>query len=244
MKSADSTFHAEPWIDDVYSSSTKERIASAEELLSTLNADSEAASLNSALADPKEFIKLQFSPYIYYVPMNETLENRVRHIKFKTPTISLKHKRLPLLVGASYEIGDGGSVVPIDYVKDFPPNIRQILAYANTVSRMSKNEKNRLKELIIDGIRTYRKGSEKKSEWLSDYVESGRDFEILGFALNHSYINVDPGYGDTKPLWIHPWGTPSLLLKHKRLPYFMVTGPSIRLDENVRGEKNMLGWTG
>jgi len=99
-----------------------------------------------------------------------------------------------------------------------------------------------LVKLIIEGIRAQRKGSSQA--WLSDLIEGGKEFEVLGFAGNAPYINVDKAFGDTKPVWVHPWGIPALWLRHKQFPGMMMASPTIRLNENIRGERNMEGYTG
>lgn len=244
MRTAPKSFHAEKWIDGIYDSPLKDRESVGEDLINEVSKTKRGASLVDALIDKKEFIKLQYIPYIYYVPLSKTLDGRVFHFKFSSPVIAKKHRKLPLILGVSYDLFEQKSVVPIDYVENYEPDLKQILSYAKTLSKMTKEEKNHLVDLVFAGVQSYREGSEKRKGWLSDYLKNSPEFELVGFALNHTYINVESKYGDTQPLWVHPWGTPVLLYVHRDEPFFILTGPALRLDENVRGEKNMVGFTG
>jgi len=100
---------------------------------------------------------------------------------------------------------------------------------------------------MLDGLRSYRSSGKKSkdSEWLSDWV-GGKDFELIGFAPNIQYVKVDGTAEELKALWVHPWGSPVLVYKHKKLPMVTLVGPSIRLDESVMVEDGMdiLGFTG
>lgn len=232
-----------PWVDDAYSADTAERKACAEHVLSFLaNKGTEGKKLADSLVDAKEFAKLSFVGYLNYIDLHHNIAHEICNIAFTAPTIALKHRKLPLIVIVSEEKIPEAKYIKIKENKK-SLGVTQLLSYIDVISQMDVEEKNKLYALCIEGIRVYRK--EKKSDkWLSDYLDSGKDFNFLGFSANFPYINVDPKFGDTKSLWIHAWGTPQLLFQHKQLPVMMIVGPSVRLDENVLGERNMLGFTG
>jgi len=107
---------------------------------------------------------------------------------------------------------------------------------------------------IIDGIRSYRSddaATKKGAVFLSDMIEDESVWEIVGFAVNQQYVRVD---GDKELLdcvFVHPWGTPNLLLKHKKLPIVITVGPGIRWNESVLQEvkenqynDDVVGFTG
>jgi len=241
---APTNFHADAWVDDVSALSTKKRVEMAEDLLMELSSLKGAGPTIDAFADPKQFEKLAVIPYIYYIPLKRTLENRVLHKKFPNIVIAQKNKSLPMLLLLT-DKSSSDSSVPIDYVSTFPPDIHQILSYAKVISLMDAAEKKKLVELLIDGVESHKNQNKKGSKgWFSDFLRSGTEYEIEGFALNISYLNIDPKFGETKPLWVHGCGTPALLLKNKQYPFFIITGPSLRLDENIFGDRNMTGFTG
>ena len=233
-----------PWVDEVYLQSTKKRVSGVEDLLSKVSTiDEEAENTVKAFANPKEFEKLSYLGFMNVVDMGAPTPGKVQILKFPEPIVAMKHTKLPLIYGITTKLPIKGILVDIKASKN-PMGVNQLLDYTDTLSRMSVADKKKLYNLTLDGIRTYRKENSKGDIWLSDFLESEKDFQFQGFALNLPYINVDPKFGDTKSFWIHPWGTPQLLFSHRRLPIIMIVGPSVRLDQNVLGERNMLGYTG
>jgi hypothetical protein len=65
-----------------------------------------------------------------------------------------------------------------------------------------------------------------------------------------NYLKVKGTAEELECLWQHPWGTPQLLLKHKRLPVMIVAGPGIRYNKSIvqempdNEEVDMTGITG
>jgi len=248
MKTAPDTFHADSWLVKMMDRDNTARLKEASGILNSLaNKSSEAKGIVSSLQDRKEFIKPSLVPYFYYIPLNRTLDDRLMHLKFKTPMVGVKHKRLPLIMIAGKSGAKSENVVPMDYVERFGKqenSPKHFLSYARPLTRMGKEAKLKLYDLSLDGMRSYRKDNPKKSGWFSDYLENNKDFVLKGYVVNYSYINLDPKYGETAPVWVHPWGLPSMLYAHKRLPIYMLTGPAHRLDENILGQRNMVGHTG
>lgn len=248
--SAPSAFHFDGWFSNIYTADDNVRNQEVDALISSAKADKEAARLMASFEDKKEFIKTTFIPFLYYVPLTSAPSpGKIMHMKFSKPAIGKKHKKLPLIFGTSYNIPKS-SKVDMDYVSYFQDDtpdgnkLRQILSYAKALSGMTVTEKHDLYESLLDGIESYRAENQPGEKgWLSDYLRSEQDYKPLGFVLNMSYTNVDPSFGSTSPFWVHPWGIPMILFVHKRLPFFMEVGPSMRLDENVVGEKNMVGYT-
>lgn len=232
------------WIDDAYSATTQERKECAEHVLTTLaNLNAEGKKLVDSFIDNKEFEKLSIVGYLNYTDLHHAVKGEICNLKFTSPTIASKHKKLPLILLISEAKSPAAKYINIAENRK-SLGVTQILSYNDSISRMTREEKQKLYKLCIDGIRTYRKESKKSDNWLSDYLDSGKDFKFTGFSANFPYINVDPKYGDTEAFWIHAWGTPQLLFTHLRLPVMIIVGPSVRLDENVLGERNMLGFTG
>lgn len=124
--------------------------------------------------------------------------------------------------------------------------IKEVLGWAVTmVNKAHKNpnaaRKDRAKwvELILEGIRSYRKkgATQKESHYLSDMIQDTDTWELVGFATNLQYIRADHSNDEMlKYMFVHPWGTPPLLYKHKRLPMFITVGPGIRWDNSVLKE--------
>lgn len=241
MKAEDNYF---PWVDEVYLQPTNKRVTEVEGTLSRVASISEEAENNvKAFVNQKEFEKLSFLGFMNFTDMGAPTPDRVSLIKMLTPSVAMKHKKLPLIMVMANKLPEKNLLVDIDE-STVPLGVKQLLYYSKVLSRMSVRDKEELKNLVMDGIRSYRKDNQKGDIWLSDFLDSNKDYVFQGFSLNLPYINVDPKYGDTKSFWIHPWGTPQLLFTHRRLPIMMIVGPSVRLDQNVLGQSNMTGYTG
>lgn len=231
------------WVDQMYSAPTAERLTAMDGVLEELaSTGAEGNALADSLGDPKEFEKPILLGYLHYSSIHQK-PGTLTHLKFPHLTLALKHKRLPMIIVVSRNEPVVGKNIHIEAMKK-SMGVLQALSYAHALPKMSVKEKGRLRELVIEGIRSYRKDNAKGRQWLSDYLRTNKDFSFLGFAINLPYINVDSSTGDTKSFWVHAWGTPQLLFSHKRLPAMMIVGPSVRLDENILGETNMTGFTG
>lgn len=112
-------------------------------------------------------------------------------------------------------------------------------------------------KIILDGIRSYRekaqardRQADEQREWLSDLLQDESKFELVGFSPNVQYVKASGSEDQMSALWVHPWGTPQLLYKHKRLPLLIIAGPGIRFNESVLAEsrenesESTLGITG
>lgn len=235
-----------PWVDKIYDQDVNARLRELNRVLNSFAGLSRLSEkLGEALADLKEFEKPSFLTHLHTVPMKGGAPGKVKHLKFTSPVVAVKHKTLPLVlaVGKNKSVMSSGPEVSFDKVdSDF--EIRQCLSWVDVVSRMNLSEKKNLANLILAGLVAQRKGKRSDEVWLSDFIAKGREFKIVGFAANAPYINVDRKWGDTKPIWVHPWGIPALLLKHKTLPIIMMVSPAIRLNENMLGDKSMEGYTG
>ena len=113
--------------------------------------------------------------------------------------------------------------------------VKDYLPWVALMTKVPKSERLRWVRLVLDGIRSYRSKSEQKSTWLSDVLASG-EFETVGFAANVSYVKLDGNATEMSALYVHPWGTPTLLLKHKRLPVTIMASPSMRYDDSLLAE--------
>ena len=91
---------------------------------------------------------------------------------------------------------------------------------------------------IIDGIKSYRdKNTHREgAKWLSDIIQDDATWELIGVAVNQQYVRMDGDPDLLNAIWVHPWGTPNLVLKHKKLPVIITVGPGIRWNESVLGE--------
>lgn len=95
---------------------------------------------------------------------------------------------------------------------------------SNPASYISPTDKGDLKEKISR--------ASKELNNLVDYITS-TDFDIMGFAPNVSYIRVTGSKSYLDALWIHPFSSPTLVVKHKTLPVIMLVGASLQKDKST-----------
>lgn len=232
-----------PWVDEIYVQKDADRLSFINTALKNFSSiNSIAADLCKSLTDPKEFTKPIVISHLHFASDKVQKPGQIQLLKFSDVVVGLKHTRLPMILAFTSSLPQAKSVA-IGENKTFS-GIKQLLSYTDTLSKMNTNEKLDLLEATMDGIRSYREehADQKTTTWISDYLESGKDFKFLGFVADLPYINIDPSTGDTRTFWMHAWGTPQLLFSHHSLPIIMIIGPSLRLDENVLGQKNMVGF--
>lgn len=235
-----------PWVERLYSAPLEKRMEAVDTTLSEFAERGERAErIAHALADNKEFEKLSLLGYLHYTPLTTTAaKGYIHHWKFDEPVIAAKHRTLPMILAVSRRFPTQIRKVLISSMKDSMGPV-QALSYTETLSRMGKEAKEALFIKIMNGVKSYRGTTQSGGKkWLTDYLTEGKDFKFAGFVANLPYINLDKDYGETDTFWVHSWGTPQLLFMDKHLPVIMLVGPSIRLDENVLGHKDMTGFTG
>lgn len=231
------------WVSDTLKYSIKEKEDIVNGILEEFGSLSkEAMEIAKDIEAQREYRKLSFITHLYYVPITNSRKNKVNLLRFNAPAIMVSHRSLPILMVIHNE-SLSNKVSSIDDIES-SFTIKQNLSWIKVLSHMNPTEKRELFFKLIDGIKFYRKRKDAGKKWLSDFLVNENEFTLVGFSVNISYINVDPKWGDTNVLWIHPWGTPQLLMNHENLPCMIIVGPSIRLNENILGEKNMEGYTG
>lgn len=128
---------------------------------------------------------------------------------------------------------------------------KEYLGWVNVILKSTRKERAEWVKIIMDGLRYYRQFNHRKTDWLSDQLENKADYELIGFVPNLSYIKHDAkDAGLLNAIFVHPWGVPSLLYKHKRLPIAVIVNPAMRLDDTVLNEQknpredDLMGFTG
>ena len=116
----------------------------------------------------------------------------------------------------------------------------------NNVDKARKSRREWV-EKILDGIRSYRpqdnKDIKKETKWLTDALKDESTWELVGFATNLQYLRVDHDDDEIlKYVFVHPWGTPPLIYKHKKLPMFITVGPGIRWNDSILRELTENGY--
>ncbi len=131
-----------------------------------------------------------------------------------------------------------------------PKPVKEYLSWVMTMLETPSSRRREWVKTIIEGIRSYRKDKAPVSaqdaattKYLSDALLDESTWELVGFVPNISYVRVDAPDADMlKYIWVHPWGTPPLLFKHKRLPLTVIAGPGIRWNDTILRELKENGY--
>jgi len=116
--------------------------------------------------------------------------------------------------------------------------VKDHLSWVKTMLKAPVSRRHAWFNAIIDGIRSYRDKTTHKKDalWLSDIIQDDATWEVIGFAVNQQYVRMDGDKDLLDAIWVHPWGTPNLVLKHRKLPLIITVGPGIRWNESILGE--------
>jgi hypothetical protein len=107
-------------------------------------------------------------------------------------------------------------------------------------------------KLVLNHIENFDKGKSKK-EGEELIKELKKNYILIGFAPNITYVKHDGAKEDLKYQWVHPFGTPTLLYKHKKLPTLLLVNGNLdfnnsrlnKIDKNKSLElQSILGITG
>lgn len=122
--------------------------------------------------------------------------------------------------------------------------VAQALSWVDTMLVTPQHERELWVEQIADGLKgnaasfTYPnvdpKAIKKTADDLAALVKTifSKDFEIIGFVPNINYIRVHGSKSFLNAWWVHPFSSPTLAVKHKKLPVIMLVGASILKDKS------------
>ena len=112
-----------------------------------------------------------------------------------------------------------------------------------------------LRKLVMDSLKSYSAKGEGNPDTRAGVAlakELVENYVFQGFAPNILYVKEKgQDRGEEEAIYVHPWGTPTLVFKHKYLPCVVMVNPGIRLDESFLQEMpfnkeyaEMLGFSG
>jgi len=114
------------------------------------------------------------------------------------------------------------------------------LRWVQTLLRAPESRRKQWVREIIDGFKEYRSGKKGSTEkYLSEVLESGAEYELVGFVPKIEYLKVEGPQNELECIWEHPHMNPQLLYKHKTLPILIITGPGLRFNDSVLNEIGM-----
>lgn len=115
-----------------------------------------------------------------------------------------------------------------------------MLSWSVTLLDADENERKELIDLSYDSIRGFKKGED--SEEGNDAVNFLKgECEMIGFCPSTTYIMHRPrGEGSLDVFWEHPFSIPTLLFKHKKLPFLILSNGNLDFDSSRLIKMNKL----
>ena len=107
-----------------------------------------------------------------------------------------------------------------------------LLTWAVTMLEAEEDERAEFVDLILDSIKNFKKGeiSQEGKEAVS-FLKN--DCSLIGFSPSVTYImHKERGEGSLNVFWEHPFSIPSLLYKHKKLPFLILSNGNIDFDNS------------
>lgn len=110
-------------------------------------------------------------------------------------------------------------------------SVVKTLTWAAQMLQMSAANRTKTKKLCLNHVRHFDKGEKTKAA--VDFVNSlQKDFQFIGFTPNVFYLKEKGPKNDMNVLWVHPFSTPTLLYKHKRLPCLLMTNGNLEFNSS------------
>lgn len=132
--------------------------------------------------------------------------------------------------------------------------IRHYLSWVDVFIQATVKRRREWVNSILDGIRSFNSKSGKptpEGETFADTLMNRSEFELIGVCPNIMYIKADGAKEDLNAIYVHPFGSPTLLYKHKKTCALVIAGPGIRFNDSVVREisfnqynEQVLGITG
>lgn len=98
-----------------------------------------------------------------------------------------------------------------------------------------------VKELVLNGLSKFSARGEghpdnSAGEELVDNLENTSKFTFVGFAPNIMYVKKSGTKEEQKALWVHAFGTPTLVYASKTLPILVLANPGLRFNKSFLSE--------
>lgn len=107
-----------------------------------------------------------------------------------------------------------------------------ILTWAVTLLDAEESERKEILDLVFTSIETFKKGEISKEG--KDAVRFLKEeCKIVGFIPQVTYIMPkERGDGSLECFWEHPFSIPTILAKHKTLPFLIISNGNIDFDDS------------
>ncbi len=120
--------------------------------------------------------------------------------------------------------------------------VLELLSWAKKMMGYDASTRVNFAEDVLESLKKYSEDGEggknsSKGKALYEWLTDQSQFEKVGFIPNVMYIKINAkDKKDLKYLWVHPFGSETLLFMHKKLPIMVIANPMIRFNKTVLSE--------
>lgn len=204
--------------------------------------------LLKSITNSEEWTLIGLSVNLEYVPLQAHSSPLEIH-KWRRPLLVLINNKIPLIAICGSDLEDA-DIEGKEFEKVYDGPMER-LSWVKTMGASSSERKKEWIVKILESIISYRedrsltyKGkalknnpTKKELVYLSDALQNKNEWQMIGFSTNLQYVRVDHDEDEfLRYVYVHPWGTPPLLVKHTRLPLYGIAGAGIRWNDSVLRE--------
>lgn len=127
-----------------------------------------------------------------------------------------------------YEYSKKGEWIP----STFRIMFMNILSWGTTLLNSDEKVRKTIIGQVYDGILNFKQGKpSREGEELVKYLKN--DFVTVGISPAISYLMPkERGEGSLETFWEHPFSIPTILLKHKKLPFCVLANGNLDYDDS------------
>ena len=113
----------------------------------------------------------------------------------------------------------------------FRPTIQNVLSWSPMLTELTANERQKLTDMIVTSVENFKQG-ETSREGREAVKFLTEECTYIGFTSQIQYVmSKSRGQGSLDYIWEHPFSIPSLLLKHKKLPFLIIANGNLDFDD-------------
>jgi hypothetical protein len=107
-----------------------------------------------------------------------------------------------------------------------------LLSWAVTMLDAEQGERKEFADMVFNSIANFKKG-EPSEEGRKAVNFLKNECEMIGFCPSTTYImHKSRGEGSLNVFWEHPFSIPTLLFKHKKLPFLILSNGNLDFDDS------------
>jgi hypothetical protein len=126
-------------------------------------------------------------------------------------------------------------------------DVREAHRWCEDFLRLTPSERKVVARQVLEELLAFSEKGEGDSDTRAGkkLVSELRDaslYELVGVSPNVQYFKVEGEKEDLSAWWVHPFSVPTLLFKHKRLPFLVQVNPYLRYNENFTQDPSFQRW--